>query len=79
MSLADRSLQNYENTSRGVSSLTPGEKAALRERVARLKTPEEMAALLDELRDAAAEIVIIGQRLLASIDRNYPSDNTRFQ
>jgi len=50
--------------------LTSEEKAALRERVARLETPEEMTALLNELRDAVAEVIVIGKRLLNSSDRS---------
>lgn len=50
--------------------LTSEEKAALRERVARLETPEEMAALLNELREAVAEVIVIGKRLLNSSERS---------
>lgn len=50
--------------------LTSEQKAALRERVARLETPEEMAALLNELREAVAEVIVIGKRLLNSSDRS---------
>lgn len=49
--------------------LTSEEKTALRERAARLKTPDEMAAQLAELREAAAQIVTIGQELFASSNR----------
>ena len=49
--------------------LSSEEKAALRELVARLKSPAEMAEQMAELRKAVDEIIIIGQRLLDSKNR----------
>lgn len=58
--------QQAASTTEESDTLTAERKAALRERVAQLMTPEEHARLLTELRDNAAEIVMIGQRLLKS-------------
>lgn len=63
----------------GTKYLTADEKAALRERLARLKTPKEMVASLDVLREAVAEVIVIGQRLLDSKTAKYPNDNARYQ
>lgn len=58
--------QRAARTTEELGTLTPERKAALRESVAQLMTPEEHARFLTELRDNAAEIVMIGQRLLNS-------------
>lgn len=59
--------------------LTSEEKATLRERAARLKSPDEMDAQLAELREAAAQIVIIGQQILDSRTFHSAENDVRHQ
>lgn len=58
--------QRPARTTEESDTLTAERRAALRQRVAQLMTPEEHARLLMEIWDNAAEIVAIGQRLLNS-------------
>lgn len=56
---------------------TDEENAVLRERLAHLNTPDEIAAQLDELLKNVGDIVIIGQRMLNSNNRTVSSDDAR--
>lgn len=58
--------------------LTSEQKAALRERVARLKSPEEIAEQMAELCEAVVEIIVTGQRLLGSKTAKCLSDDARY-
>jgi 3-phenylpropionate/cinnamic acid dioxygenase small subunit len=66
MSPSDALSNDSEPASKPSRVLTAEEKAALRERVARLMTPEEFAQLLDEFQENVAKVIAITDSLLES-------------
>jgi len=66
MSPSDALSNDPETAPKASRVLTAEEKTALRERVARLMTPEEFAQLLDEFQENVAKVIAITDRLLES-------------
>lgn len=66
MSLSDALSNESETAPKASRVLTAEEKAALRERVARLMTPEAFAQLLDEFQENVAQVIAITDSLLES-------------
>lgn len=66
MSLSNALPNDAETVPEASRVLTAEEKAALRERVARLMTPEAFAQLLDEFQENVAKVIAITDRLLES-------------
>lgn len=66
MSPSDALSNDSELASKASRVLTAEEKAALRERVARLMTPEEFAQLLGEFQENVAKVIAITDSLLES-------------
>jgi metal-dependent amidase/aminoacylase/carboxypeptidase family protein len=66
MSPSDALSNDSELASKASRVLTLEEKAALRERVARLMTSEEFAQLLDEFQANVAKVIAITDSLLES-------------
>ena len=64
MSLSNASANDSEKLIQASRVLSPEEKAALRARVERLMSPEDVARMMSELQDKAAKIVAIGESLL---------------
>lgn len=75
MSKLDAHPNDSEEVSQVPSALTPERKAALRERVSHLTTPDEHARLLAEWQENASKIIEIGQKLLKSSE---PSSSILF-
>lgn len=66
MTPSDALSNDSEPASKASRVLTLEEKAALRERMARLMTPEEFAQLLNEFQANVAKVVAITDSLLES-------------
>lgn len=62
--------QRSSRKTQASNTMSAEKKAALRERVAQLMTPEELATLTAELKKNIAEIREICQELLESSDRS---------
>lgn len=66
MPLSNALSNDAETALKASMVLTAEEKAALRERMARLMTPEEFAQLLDEFQENVAKVIAITESLLES-------------
>jgi len=66
MSPSDALPNDSETVPKASRVLTSEQKAALRERMTRLMTPEEFAQLLDEFQENVAKVIAITESLLES-------------
>jgi hypothetical protein len=66
MTPSDALSNGSETAPKASRVLTAEEKTALRERIARLMTPEEFAQLLDEFQENVARVIAITNSLLES-------------